>query len=195
MSLIGKLLILSKKNSNSNSLNSQILNPKLMKVQVFEKAYFKSPIGLFELRGSSKGLSKIIFLKEPNITEIDFDLIPECLQDCVNQLNEYFSDKRKEFTLTLDFKGSAFQYKVWKKILDIPYGKVVTYSELSAIVRNIDSIRAVASANSKNPIPIIIPCHRVVGVNHKLVGYSGGLWRKEWLLNYESGITQTTLFE
>lgn len=165
-----------------------------MKVQVFEKAYFKSPIGLLEFRGSSKGISKIIFLNESDVSDVDFDIIPECLQDCVNQFKEYFSGKRKEFNLVLDYKGSAFQCSVWKKILDIPYGKVVTYSELSEIVRNIDSIRAVASANSKNPLPIVIPCHRVVGVNHKLVGYSGGLWRKEWLLNYESGITQTTLF-
>lgn len=165
-----------------------------MKVQFFEKAYFKSPVGLLELRGSVKGISKIIFLNESENSEVNFENIPECLQDCVNQLNEYFSGKRKEFNLNLDYKGSAFQCNVWKKILDIPYGKVLTYSELSEIVRNIDSIRAVASANSKNPLPIVIPCHRVVGVNHKLVGYSGGLWRKEWLLNYESGITQTTLF-
>lgn len=165
-----------------------------MKVQVFEKAYFKSPIGLLELRGSSKGISKIIFLNESDVSDVNFDVVPECLQDCVNQFKEFFAGKRKEFNLLLDYKGSAFQCKVWKKILDIPYGKVLTYSELSEIVRNLDSIRAVASANSKNPIPIIIPCHRVVGVNHKLVGYSGGLWRKEWLLNYESGITQTTLF-
>lgn len=165
-----------------------------MKVQVFEKAYFKSPIGLLELRGSSKGISKIIFLNESDFADIDFDVIPECLQECVNQFKEYFAGKRKEFDLLLDYKGSAFQCNVWKKILDIPYGKVLTYSELSEIVRNIESIRAVASANSKNPIPIIIPCHRVVGVNHKLVGYSGGIWRKEWLLNFESGLTQTTLF-
>ncbi|OFX17266.1 MAG: hypothetical protein A2033_00345 [Bacteroidetes bacterium GWA2_31_9] len=165
-----------------------------MKVQVFEKAYFKSPIGLLELRGSSKGISKIIFLNESDVSDVDFDVVPECLQDCVNQFKEFFAGKRKEFNLLLDYKGSAFQCKVWKKILDIPYGKVLTYSELSEIVRNLDSIRAVASANSKNPIPIIIPCHRVVGVNHKLVGYLGGIWRKEWLLNFESGITQTTLF-
>ena len=171
-----------------------ILIRRKMKIQVFEKAYFKSPIGLLELRGTSKGLSNIIFLNESNFSDIDLDIIPECLHECVNQLNEFFTGKLKEFTLPLDYKGSAFQCKVWKKILDIPYSKVVTYSELSEIVRNLDSIRAVASANSKNPIPIIIPCHRVVGVNHKLVGYSGGIWRKEWLLNYESGITQTTLF-
>ncbi|MFK4784657.1 methylated-DNA--[protein]-cysteine S-methyltransferase [Fusobacterium sp. MFO224] len=114
-------------------------------------------------------------------------------QECKNnfskkissQLDEYFSGKRECFDLTLNFKGTQFQKKVWKALLNIPYGKTKTYKEIAIEVGSPRAYRAVGSANNKNPIPIIIPCHRVIGSNGKLVGFAGGINLKEKLLNLE----------
>jgi methylated-DNA-[protein]-cysteine S-methyltransferase len=120
--------------------------------------------------------------------------IPESLQDCVQQLSEYFNDTRKEFNLKLNPQGTEFQKRVWNELLNVPFGKTRTYSEQSKKLGNIKAIRAVASANGKNPIWIIIPCHRIIGSDGSLTGYAGGLWRKKWLLEHENPSTQRTLF-
>lgn len=107
------------------------------------------------------------------------------IKEAFKQLNEYFEGKRKEFNLPLDPKGTDFQKRVWNALLNIPYGETRTYKEIAIEVGNEKGARAVGMANNKNPISIIIPCHRVIGSNKKLVGYAGGLHIKEQLLSLE----------
>lgn len=102
-----------------------------------------------------------------------------------NQLEEYFEGKRVEFDLPLDLQGTDFQKRVWNELLTIPYGKTVSYKELSIRLGDVRAIRAVAAANGANPVSIIVPCHRVIGSDGSLTGYAGGLWRKRWLLDFE----------
>jgi len=109
----------------------------------------------------------------------------ELILECKRQLEEYFAGKRKKFDLPLAPKGTEFQKKVWKALTEIPYGETRTYGEIAAAVGNPKAARAVGMANNKNPIGIIVPCHRVVGANGKLVGYAGGMEKKEWLLKLE----------
>ena len=109
----------------------------------------------------------------------------EILSTAVSQLSEYFEGKRKNFDLPLKFYGTEFQNRVWRELQNIPYGKTISYKELAEKTGNIKACRAVGMANNKNPIPIIIPCHRVVGSNGKLTGYAGGLDVKKFLLDLE----------
>ena len=116
------------------------------------------------------------------------------MEDCVFQLQEYFDGKRKAFDIKLNPEGTDFQKKVWNRLLEILYGKTLSYLELSKQLGDVKAIRAVANANGKNPIWIIIPCHRVIGSDGSLTGYAGGLSRKQWLLEHESPYKQTSLF-
>jgi methylated-DNA-[protein]-cysteine S-methyltransferase len=110
------------------------------------------------------------------------------------QLQEYFAGTRKTFDFKLNPSGTEFQQKVWQELLNIPYGKTTSYLGLSKKLGDVKAIRAVASANGKNPLWIVVPCHRVIGSDGSLTGYAGGLWRKQWLLEHESGQKQQTLF-
>jgi methylated-DNA-[protein]-cysteine S-methyltransferase len=121
-------------------------------------------------------------------------IIPNDLIEAVTQLQEYFIGKRTEFTFKLNPKGTEFQKKVWQELLQIPYGKTCSYLELSKKLGDVKAIRAVASANGKNPLWIVVPCHRVIGTDGSLTGYAGGLWRKKWLLEHENPIKQESLF-
>jgi methylated-DNA-[protein]-cysteine S-methyltransferase len=112
----------------------------------------------------------------------------------VVQLAEYFNGKRDSFSLTVNPQGTEFQKKVWKSLLKIPYGKTKSYLAQSKTLGDVKAIRAVAAANGKNPIWIIIPCHRVIGTNGSLTGYAGGIWRKKWLLAHENPVKQQSLF-
>ena len=145
--------------------------------------------------GDQNGIQSITVLDDDAISE---DLLkaktPECLQDCVVQLEEYFNGKRASFNLTVNPKGTKFQIKVWKSLLKINFGKTKSYLEQSKALGDIKAIRAVASANGKNPIWIIIPCHRVIGSDGSLTGYAGGIWRKKWLLAHENPVKQQSLF-
>lgn len=152
--------------------------------------YYQSPVGLLKITCSEEYLVLLQFEGQPGepanpnaVTEL-----------CLLQLQEYFSGKRKEFDLPLNQTGTAFQQKVWDLLLLIPYGKTISYQALSKQYGDPKAIRAIASANGKNNIPIIVPCHRVIGSNQSLTGYSGGLWRKQWLLEHEaahhSGVQQ-----
>ena len=113
--------------------------------------------------------------------------LPFCLKTCLKQIDEYFSGKRKEFLLKLDPQGTNFQKLVWQQLEKIPYGAVVSYGEIASVIGKPKACRAVGSANGRNPIAIIIPCHRVIGSDGRLTGYGGGLWRKEWLIEHERG--------
>jgi methylated-DNA-[protein]-cysteine S-methyltransferase len=150
------------------------------------KAYYQSEIGLLEIVGQEAGLVSLRFVER----EADEDyhnppnLLPVMVQ-CLHQLDEYFQAKRKAFELPLAPAGTDFQKKVWAQLLKIPYGETVSYMDIARAIGDEKSIRAVGTANGANPIAIVVPCHRVIGSNGKLIGYGGGVWRKEWLLNHE----------
>jgi methylated-DNA-[protein]-cysteine S-methyltransferase len=108
------------------------------------------------------------------------------LQLCHQQLDEYFRGSRKNFDLPFNQAGTTLQQKVWELLYKIPFGKTISYQQLSKQYGDPKAIRAIASANGRNNLPIIVPCHRVIGSNQTLVGYSGGLWRKRWLLEHEA---------
>ncbi len=156
-----------------------------------ETAYIKSPIGTLEINGNKDGIASIIYLDTDKNETKD---IPENLLACANQLNEYFEGNRTDFNLKLNPKGTDFQKKVWNHLLEIPYNKIVTYLDMANRLGDPKVIRAAASANGKNPISIIIPCHRVIGSDGSLTGYAGGLHRKKWLLDHENPVKQQSLF-
>lgn len=158
----------------------------------FDKVtYYKTPIGIARIVGDDDGISSITVVDSLADTSSN---IPECLKECVKQLDEYFQKKRTNFNLKLNPQGTVFQKKVWKTLQQIPYAKTKTYLKQSEEMGDVKSIRAVAAANGKNPIWIVIPCHRVIGSDGSLTGYSGGLWRKRWLLEHENPPEQQSLF-
>jgi methylated-DNA-[protein]-cysteine S-methyltransferase len=145
---------------------------------------YHSPIGLLKLQSTNEYLTAVLFMEEEGQNEKE--QTTEILHWCREQLDEYFSGKRKHFDLPVSQDGTTFQKNVWNHLSKIPYGKTISYSDLSKQTGNVKAIRAVAAANGKNKVAIIIPCHRVIGSNEKLVGYAGGLWRKKWLLEHEA---------
>ena len=147
------------------------------------KAYDLSPIGPLEVSGTSEGIVSVTFVK----TRLPNDRnLPECVKEGIRQLEEYFKGARKNFSLKLLLQGTPFQKLVWQRLKKIPYGKLASYGEVARANGKPNAYRAVGNANNKNPIAIIIPCHRVIGSDGTLVGYGGGLWRKEWLLDHEN---------
>lgn len=151
----------------------------------------KSPLGFTKITGDNMGISSVTVL---NSEEIISETIPVVLQDCVTQLTEYFKGSRTTFNLKLNPKGTDFQKSVWTLLQQIPFGKSISYLELSKQLGDPKAIRAVANANGKNPLWIIVPCHRVIGTDGSLTGYAGGLNRKQWLLEHESPNKQQSLF-
>lgn len=159
------------------------------------KAYYSSPIGFLEISGNEEGILSVLFIDEWK-NEKSVKVHPS-LKECLYQLDEYFKGIRKEFGLKLNPKGTAFQQNVWNKLLTVPFGKTASYLEISKLLGDPNATRAVGNANGNNPVAIIVPCHRIIGSSGKLVGYAGGLSRKEWLLTHEKNILhgkQTTLF-
>ncbi|MEQ8927974.1 MAG: methylated-DNA--[protein]-cysteine S-methyltransferase [Fulvivirga sp.] len=145
---------------------------------------YSSPIGNLLISADSESIIAIEFderVEKPNPSAIT--------KKCAFQLDEYFSGQREMFDLPLNPKGTAFQKSVWSALKLIPFGKSISYSDLAIAIGDIKTIRAAGTANGKNRIPIIIPCHRVIGKDGSMVGFSGGVWRKEWLLKHE-GILQ-----
>ena len=154
------------------------------------EAYYKSPIDNLRIISNDTDIIKIEYTDD----FFKMNLIPAHLQNCINQLDEYFKGERKEFNVGINPAGTEFQGKVWNLLMKIPYGKTISYLELSKQYGDEKAIRAIASANGKNPIPIIIPCHRVIGNDGSLTGYAGGLLKKQWLLEHEGAIKQKSLF-
>jgi len=156
-----------------------------------EQAHIKTPLGITLIEGDINGIAKIWVLNEDvPVTK----KIPAVLKDAAQQLAEYFEGKRNNFDFPLNPKGTDFQKKVWNALLEIPFGKTTSYQELSIKLGDIKAIRAVASANGKNPLWVVVPCHRVIGSDGSLTGYAGGLWRKKWLLEHETPPIQQSLF-
>ena len=153
--------------------------------------YIETPLGHAKISGNENGITSVSIIDSQD--ELS-ESIPESLLDCVIQIKEYFNNTRKKFDLKLHPEGTTFQKKVWKQLETIPFGKSISYLELSKQLGDVKAIRAAASANGKNPLWIIVPCHRVIASNGSLTGYSGGLYRKQWLLNHESEYKQQSLF-
>ena len=157
-----------------------------------EIVYYRSPLGVLEIRSNGHTISDVLFLnswKGSKVNEADIEFtVPKstAIKNCIKQLDEYFAGKRTEFKMNLAQVGTEFQQTVWKELMNIPYGKTISYMELSKRIGNVKAIRAVGTANGNNSISIIIPCHRVIGSNGSLVGYGGDLWRKKWLLEHEA---------
>ena len=154
-------------------------------------AYYKTPIGIAKIMGNKDGIVSVSVMDDKIAPTTD---IPESLQECVSQLDAYFQKKRKNFDVKLNPQGTDFQKKVWMELQKIPFAKTITYLEQSKKMKSVKAIRAIASANGRNPIWIIIPCHRVIGSDGSLTGYASGIWRKKWLLEHENPTNQTSLF-
>jgi methylated-DNA-[protein]-cysteine S-methyltransferase len=147
-------------------------------------AYYPSPVGLIEIKADENALVGLNFRDKE---EISVNPTHPVIQQTINQLVEYFEGKRHSFDVPLNFlEGTEFQQKVWNALLQIPYGKTISYALLAKNINNPKACRAVGSANGKNPISIIVPCHRVIAADGNLGGYASGLERKKQLLDLES---------
>lgn len=149
-----------------------------------------TPLGPMMLEADDVGVTRVEFTSLENIPRSTTSTI---LNQCAQELHEYFTEKRMFFSVPLSLSGTEFQLKVWEKLQEIPYGKTTTYLKMARALGDEKSIRAAASANGKNPVSIIVPCHRVIGTNGDLVGYAGGLDKKKWLLEHEGAINKNQL--
>ncbi|MBW2705782.1 MAG: methylated-DNA--[protein]-cysteine S-methyltransferase [Deltaproteobacteria bacterium] len=151
------------------------------------KTYYKSPLGSIEILGSQDSIIALDFVEEmlPEDGELTF-----CVKECLKQIDEYFRGDRREFFLNLQPVGTDFQKSVWRQLEKIPYGKTTSYGKIADVIGKPNASRAVGSANGKNPLAIIVPCHRVIGSDGSLTGYGGGVWRKRWLIGFERGEIQ-----
>ena len=152
--------------------------------------YFESPVGQLLVAGDEEGLQLIGFPTEKIVDFPTEDWMRDdgFFRETFSQLSAYFAGELKEFKLQLKFNGTEFQKKVWTVLQDIPYGRTWSYGELAAQIGNPKASRAVGGANNANPLPIVIPCHRVIGADNSLTGFGGGLKTKQFLLDHE-GIT------
>ena len=144
-------------------------------------SYFKSPLGFLILKSDGVSITDISFSEEESHEKNDCAVLLKCEQ----QLEDYFSKKSMTFDLPLNPQGTEFQKKIWAELLKIPNGETITYFQLAVRLGDPKLVRAVGTANGRNPLAIVIPCHRVIGAGNKLTGYAGGLNRKLWLLNHE----------
>ena len=154
--------------------------------------YYQSPVGLLKININKGFITEIAFCDESplenfpvtdEIISLENNIV---LNEFKIQLDEYFAGKRTVFDLKIQQAGTPFQQQVWDELIKIPFGKTISYLQLSQRINNAKAVRAVGAANGKNNLPIIVPCHRVIGSNGTLTGYAGGLWRKQWLLEHEN---------
>ncbi len=146
--------------------------------------YMTSPVGQVRITGDDAGVSAITCLNEPVDAEMP-DTLPKPVQQAIDQLTDYFAGTRQTFDFRLNPAGTTFQQRVWQALLTVPFGTSLSYLALSRQLGDEKAIRAVAAANGKNPLAIVVPCHRIIGSDGSLTGYAGGLWRKQWLLAHE----------
>lgn len=150
-----------------------------------QQAAIISSLGLIRITSNGSAITSVLFLDdEAALTETPSDPL---LLECSRQLEAYFAGRLKQFDLPLAPQGTEFQQRVWDELRKVSFGRTTSYGELALRLGDAKLTRAVGTANGSNPIAIIIPCHRIIGTNGSLTGYSGGLWRKQWLLRHESG--------
>lgn len=148
--------------------------------------FLNTSVGLLKIQSSEVGITNVIFIEETDTASTLNNHSGNSLTgDCKQQLNEYFAGKRQSFNFPLDQQGTDFQKAVWACLSTIPFGETVSYQDIANMLNKPKAVRAVGAANGKNPISIIVPCHRVIGSNRSLTGYAGGLKRKLWLLKHE----------
>jgi methylated-DNA-[protein]-cysteine S-methyltransferase len=150
--------------------------------------YYHSPVGMLRISGTENYIGEVSFFDNAQKTPGRKKNVPPVLIHCVEQLIQYFNGQRRIFELTIHQTGTKFQQDVWSELTAIPFGKTISYLELARKTGDTKASRAVANANGKNKIAIIVPCHRVIGSNRDLIGYAGGLWRKKWLLEHEAKV-------
>jgi methylated-DNA-[protein]-cysteine S-methyltransferase len=153
--------------------------------------YIDSPAGELEIIGTDEAINAVNFVKSTRQTASES--LPAIFEECIAQLNEYFEGKRRIFDFRIEQEGTDFQKRVWSELLKIPFGKTISYLELARRLGDEKVIRAAGSANGKNQLGIIVPCHRVIGADGKLVGYAGGLDKKRWLLDHEDRLANGVL--
>jgi len=156
--------------------------------------YHRTPLGIARITADDGFITAISILddKDIEVTQSELPLLKLAAQ----QMDEYFAGKRMDFDLPIRQAGTDFQQQVWEQLMQIKYGTTISYGQQSKLMNNPLGIRAIASANGKNNLWVVVPCHRVIGSDGSLTGYAGGLWRKQWLLEHEArvlGIGQTKL--
>jgi methylated-DNA-[protein]-cysteine S-methyltransferase len=153
-------------------------------------------VGLLKISGNEHFIAEVLFHDTTQKTGAGKKQLPPLMIHCIEQLIQYFQGERRQFELPINQQGTAFQQEVWSELMQIPYGRTISYLELARKTGDTKATRAVANANGKNNVCIIVPCHRVIGSNGELVGYSGGLWRKKSLLDLEAKVAHgvQTLF-
>lgn len=158
--------------------------------------YYESPVGLLKIGGTEHYIAEVSFIDNEDEMVHGEPGISDIIHQCTEELIEYFAGRRKSFSVPVHQEGTEFQKRVWSELLEIPFGKTVSYLDIAKRLGDPKVIRAAASANGRNKIAIIVPCHRVIGSDKSLTGYSGGLWRKKWLLQHEFRIANgvQTLF-
>lgn len=161
-----------------------------------ETTYYHSPIGILKISGTEQFISEVSFHDTSQKAEGNKKHISQMLINCIEQLIQYFNGELRQFDLPLNQPGTPYQQDIWNLLVTIPFGKPISYLDLAKKTGDAKATRAVANANGKNNIAIIVPCHRVIGSNKELTGYAGGLWRKKWLLEHEAKIAHgvQTLF-
>lgn len=149
------------------------------------KLDYQSPIGMIEIEGNTEAIEGINFAEREELIHAPQQDTPTVLLECLKQIHEYFIGERCEFSFSYVFKGTDFQQAVWHALPNIGYGETASYKDIAVAIHKEKAVRAVGSANGKNTISIVVPCHRIIGSNGSLTGYGGGIWRKKWLLQHE----------
>ncbi|WP_215113573.1 methylated-DNA--[protein]-cysteine S-methyltransferase [Exiguobacterium sp. s63] len=155
------------------------------------KLEMKTPIGVIEIVGTDEVIQSILFVERDEVYLPDQD-VPGVLRQCRDELDAYFRGERMTFTFPTEQIGTTFQLEVWGALQTIPYAETASYRELAERVQRPTAVRAVGATNGRNQLSIVVPCHRVIGSSGKLIGYAGGLWRKEWLLHHEKQVAHST---
>jgi methylated-DNA-[protein]-cysteine S-methyltransferase len=153
--------------------------------------YYRSPLGLLKIAGTDAYISEVSFVDNVEDTgnaDLGGGPLPPVMIQCIEQLIQYFQGQRRVFEIPIHQEGTEFQQRVWNELSSIPFGKTISYLDQARRLGDPKNIRATASANGRNHIVVIVPCHRVIGSKRDLVGYGGGLWRKKWLLDHETKI-------
>ena len=152
--------------------------------------YYQSPIGLMKIAGTEQYIQEVQFIDTIRRPPADHHKkhFPPLALHLIQELIQYFNGELRSFSVSIHQEGTPFQQQVWEELLQIAYGKTITYLELARRVGDVKSIRAVAAANGKNKMALLVPCHRVIGSKNDLVGYAGGIWRKKWLLDHENKV-------
>jgi methylated-DNA-[protein]-cysteine S-methyltransferase len=150
--------------------------------------YYHSPVGLLKIAGTENFICEVSFHDTSQKSQANKKDMPPMLIQCIEQLIQYFQGERRIFEFPISQQGTSFQQEVWSHLMTIPYGRTINYLQLAIKTGDPKATRAVANANGRNNVCIIVPCHRVIGSNKELIGYSGGLWRKKWLLEHEMKI-------